>query len=183
MRYKILFAGPVGAGKTTAIASVSDTEVVQTDVRASDEVIERKDRTTVAMDYGTLDIDSGLTIQLVGTPGQERFDFMWEILAKGALGVLLLLDNARPDPMADLEVYLGAFHRLVERNGGRGVVGITRRDLCARLSLADYRAAIAERGLRWPVFELDARSRQDVKVALMALAAELNPHPHRRRAA
>lgn len=183
MLHKILFAGPVGAGKTTAIASVSDTKVIQTDVRATDEVIERKDRTTVAMDYGTLEIDAGLTIQLVGTPGQERFDFMWDILARGALGALVLIDNARPDPLKDLDVYLSAFHRLLHHSGGRGVVGVTRRDLCGRLTLNDYRAAIGSRGLRWPVFEIDARSREDVKVALLALAAELNPHPQRRRAA
>ena len=95
MLYMILFAGPVGAGKTTAIASVSDTEVVQTDAKATDEVAERKDQTTVAMDYGTLEVDTGLTIQLIGTPGQERFDFMWDIRPMEPWGLWLLIDNAR----------------------------------------------------------------------------------------
>ena len=183
MLYKILFAGPVGAGKTTAIASVSDSEVVQTDALATDAVAERKEQTTVAMDYGTLEIDTGLTIQLVGTPGQERFDFMWDILANGALGVVVLIDNARPDPLTDLKFYMRSFHKLLEPCGGKGVVGVTRTDLDQRVTLADYRQCIQECGFRWPLFEVDARSRIDVKVALLALTAELNPHPHRRRAA
>jgi uncharacterized protein len=183
MLYKILFAGPVGAGKTTAIASVSDSEVVQTDARATDEVVQRKERTTVAMDYGTLVIDESLTIQLVGTPGQERFDFMWDILARGALGAVILIDNARPDPQADLGLYLNAFRRVLKAAGGKGVIGITRCDLAPSPGLDRYRAFVAEQGLRWPVFEVDARARSDVKVALLALTAELNPHPNRRRAA
>jgi len=182
MLYKILFAGPVGAGKTTAIASVSDTEVVQTDAKATDEVAERKDQTTVAMDYGTLEVDTGLTIQLIGTPGQERFDFMWDILSHGALGVVVLIDNARPEPLSDLQVYLSSFHKLLEPRGGKGVIGITRCDLDNRTTLADYRQTIRDLGFRWPVFEVDARNRVDVKLALLALTAELNPHPHRKRA-
>jgi len=183
MLNKILFAGPVGAGKTTAIASVSDTRVVKTDAMATDDVRERKNRTTVAMDYGTLKVDSELTIQLIGTPGQDRFDFMWEILAMGAIGVVLLIDNARPDPLDDLEFYLQSFDPLLARRGGKGVVGVTRRDLQATPTMADYRDRMKSLGYRWPAFELDARVRVDVKVALMALVAELNPHPKRRRAA
>ena len=183
MMHKILFAGPVGAGKTTAIASVSDTEVVQTDVNATDEVAERKARTTVAMDYGTLKIDDGLTIQLVGTPGQQRFDFMWDILSMGAIGVVILIDNARPDPLADLDIYLGAFKRLLDQDGGAGVVGVTRYDLSVNPPLSAYDRKVQAMGYRLPVFEVDARERDDVKTALMALASELNPNAHRRRIA
>lgn len=181
MMQKILFAGPVGAGKTTAIASVSETEVVQTDVKATDEVLERKARTTVAMDYGTLRIDDGLTIQLVGTPGQERFSFMWDILSMEAIGVVIMIDNARPDPVADLNVYLGAFRRLLDQEGGAGVVCVTRFDITASPTLAMHERRVQELGYRLPVFEMDARRRDDVKTALMALASELNPHAHRRR--
>lgn len=183
MMQKILFAGPVGAGKTTAIASVSDTEVVQTDARATDEVVERKERTTVAMDYGTLRIDDALTIQLVGTPGQERFSFMWDILAMGAIGVVIMIDNARADPLADLETYLGAFRRLLDQEGGAGVVCVTRFDVSARPPLVEHERRVQDLGYRLPVFEMDARRREDVKTALMALASELNPNAHRRRIA
>lgn len=183
MMQKILFAGPVGAGKTTAIASVSDTEVVHTDANATDEVVERKASTTVAMDYGTLRIDDELTIQLIGTPGQQRFDFMWDILSMGAIGVVILIDNARPEPLSDLDIYLGAFKRLLDQDGGAGVVGVTRYDLSINPPLAAYDRQIQAMGYRLPVFEIDARQRNDVKTALMALASELNPNAHRRRIA
>lgn len=183
MLHKILFAGPVGAGKTTAIASVSDSEVVQTDARASDEVSRRKQQTTVAMDYGTLRVDTELNIQLVGTPGQDRFDFMWEILAKGAIGVVILIDNARPDPMDDLESYLATFRNLLDQEGGAGVVGVTRMDISRSPALSIYRERIHRCGYALPVFEVDARSRKDVKTALLALTSELNPKAHRRRTA
>ena len=183
MMHKILFAGPVGAGKTTAIASVSDTPVVHTDVNATDEVLERKARTTVAMDYGTLRIDDSLTIQLVGTPGQERFSFMWDILSMGAIGVIVMIDNARPEPLSDLDVYLGAFRRLLDQNGGAGVVCVTRFDISCTPSIELHERRVRELGYRLPVFELDARRRADVKTALLAMASELNPNAHRRRIA
>ncbi len=180
---KILFAGPVGAGKTTAIAAVSDSPVVKTDARASDDVAERKQSTTVAMDYGTLRIDSTLTIQIVGTPGQERFSFMWEILSHGAIGLILLVDNARPDPLADMAFYLESFGSLLERRGAAAVVGVTRSDLSPLPGIATYREELERLGHRLPVFEVDARERTDVKVALMALAAELGPAGQRRQSA
>ncbi len=181
--HKILFAGPVGAGKTTAIAAVSDSPVIHTDARASDEVVERKQRTTVAMDYGTLQIDPNLTIQLVGTPGQARFDYMWEILAHGAIGVVVLVDNARPNPLEDMVFYLEAFGELLEPRSAAAVVGVTRCDIASRPDLADYREALERLGRRLPVFEVDAREREDVKVVLLALAAELTPAIHRRQPA
>ena len=89
--YKLVFAGPVGAGKTTAIQTLSDIEVVSTDAHASDEVRLLKKTTTVAMDYGLMKLASGDQVRLYGTPGQQRFDFMWEILSENALGLVLML--------------------------------------------------------------------------------------------
>jgi len=180
---KILFAGPVGAGKSSAIASVSDSGVVHTDVGATDQVAELKARTTVAMDYGTLKIDESLTIQLVGTPGQQRFSFMWDILSNGAVGVVLLLDNSRPDPIDDLAVYLRAFGGLIQQQGGAGVVGVTHIDCSSTPSLAQVHRCIVQMGYQLPVFEVDARQREDVKILLLALASELNPSTYRRRVA
>ena len=102
MEHKIIFTGPVGAGKTTAISSISDIPVVKTEASASDEVMLRKSNTTVAMDYGILNLDEGAKIHLYGTPGQERFSFMWDILTIGGVGLILMLDNARKDPLGDM---------------------------------------------------------------------------------
>lgn len=179
MQQKILFAGPVGAGKTTAIASVSDIPVAQTEARASDDVALRKQRTTVAMDYGRLRIDDQISIQLVGTPGQVRFDFMWEILAENAIGLVLLIDNARPAPFEDMAFYLQAFGKLVEAHGVAVAVGITRCDIAHYPSIVDHRDCMRRLGHAFPVFEVDARSRDDVKQVLLALVAMLDPSTRR----
>jgi signal recognition particle receptor subunit beta len=90
---KLVISGPVGAGKTTFVNTLSESPVVSTDELASEEIGKRN--TTVAMDFGTLSID-GIHVHLFGTPGQDRFDFMWEVLSEGALGLLLLLAGNRP---------------------------------------------------------------------------------------
>ena len=84
--HKIIFTGPVGAGKTTAISALSDTEIVCTNEAATDMTQDRKKETTVAMDYGIMKLAGGERIHLYGTPGQERFNFMWEILVEGGIG-------------------------------------------------------------------------------------------------
>ena len=81
---KIVMAGPVGAGKTTFIRSLSEIPVVDTDEIATEDI--GKETTTVAMDFGMLTLDE-IPIFLFGTPGQDRFDFMWEVLCEGALGL------------------------------------------------------------------------------------------------
>lgn len=177
---KIIFAGPVGAGKTTAIESVTDTPIVKTDALATDEAAQIKRRTTVALDYGTLNVTPDLTIQLIGTPGQDRFSFMWDILSVGALGVVLLVCKDREHPLSDLEKYLDSFSNILNRRDTRAVVGITHSDVTGQPQIDDFRNVVRQRKLRCPVFDIDARKRKDVKVALLALMAELNPIPSRR---
>lgn len=172
---KIIFAGPMGAGKTTAIAAVSDIEVVSTESAATDEVALRKANTTVAMDYGVLRLEGGSCVHLYGTPGQERFSFMWDILTEGGMGLVLMLDQARPDPLADLTLYLGAFRPFIDRTGGALVVGVSRMDLRPGSSLIPIRRKLQSVGLNVPTFEVDARQRQDVKQLLLALLVMLDP--------
>jgi uncharacterized protein len=171
--HKILFAGPVGAGKTTAIETVSDIPPVRTDVRASDEVRQRKDSTTVAIDYGILRLPDGDKIHLYGTPGQDRFDFMWELTTQGALGLVLLVDNARPDPTAVLTTFVDHFADFVSETGL--VVGVTHTDHYPLPDLDEHRAALSSKGLNPPVFTVDARERADVALLLEALLFTLDP--------
>lgn len=173
MEHKIIFAGPVGSGKTTAIASISDIPVVQTEAKASDEVALRKANTTVAMDYGTLDVGSGVKVHLYGTPGQERFSFMWDILTMGGLGLVLLIDNASDDPLADLEYYLEAFKRFIAKSAV--VIGITRMDVKAHPRLDAFNSRLRELDIKAPVFEVDARSREDIKLVMASLLSLLDP--------
>ena len=98
----------MGAGKTTAIGAVSETAPIVTDVLNND-TSHAKERTTVGLDFGQLTLENGDRLRLFGTPGQLRFDFLWKILSQNAIGMILLTDNSRPDPLADLRVYLQGF--------------------------------------------------------------------------
>ncbi|MCZ2090434.1 MAG: ATP/GTP-binding protein [Burkholderiales bacterium] len=120
---KLVFAGPVGSGKTTAIQSLSDIEVVSTEARASDDVRRMKSSTTVAMDYGLMKLANGDQVRLYGTPGQKRFDFMWDILTENALGLVLMIRGIAVDPVADLRLYVNEFRDFIDRTSL--VVGIT----------------------------------------------------------
>lgn len=93
---RLVVTGPVGAGKSTFIRSVSEIEVVDTDRRATDETTLMKKRTTVAFDFGRLQFGPDMALHLYGTPGQARFDFMWDILIRKAHAYILLVAAHRP---------------------------------------------------------------------------------------
>jgi len=169
---KIIFTGPVGAGKTTAITSISDVEPFATEQFATDETKDRKELTTVAMDYGMLKLACGEVIHLYGTPGQSRFDFMWEILTQGGIGVVILIDNGRANPMEDFSFFVNAFRSFI--NDTAAVVGITRSDLTSRPGIEDYWRVAKELGLNIPIFEVDARERKDVTYLVQALLYSLD---------
>lgn len=171
--HKIIFTGPVGAGKTTAIESISDIEMVRTDARATDMTTRRKPATTVAMDYGLIRLGRNEVVHLYGTPGQDRFDFMWEILQEGALGLVILVDNARPDPLGDLHRFLDAYAAFIASSAV--AVGITRTDVAAEPRRRAYVDSLAERGLHCPIFTVDARDHRDVSLLLQSLLYCLDP--------
>ncbi|MGM0564918.1 MAG: GTP-binding protein [Pseudomonadota bacterium] len=167
MEQKIIFAGQVGSGKTTAISAISDITVVATEANASDDVKERKATTTVAMDYGVLDLGEGGRVHLYGTPGQARFDYMWDILTVGGLGLVLLVDNAAEKPLEDMKFYLKAFDKFLKK---RPVcIGVTRMDLEPIPRLNEYHKCLKEAGVKAPVFEVDARDSNDVKTLIASL--------------
>jgi small GTP-binding protein len=91
---KLVVSGSVNAGKTTFIRTISEIEPITTDEWATEEqVLRKKNTTTVALDYGRLTVDEDLVLNIYGTPGQKRFDFMWDILSEKAFGVIFLVDS------------------------------------------------------------------------------------------
>jgi signal recognition particle receptor subunit beta len=111
---KIVVTGPFAAGKTTLIRTISEITVLSTEKDVSDNTRSRKAETTVAMDFGRITIDHDLILYLFGTPGQDRFDFMWEILGEGMLGYVLLLDAERADSLDDAAGILAAFRTMAK---------------------------------------------------------------------
>lgn len=171
MEIKILFTGSVGAGKSSAIESLSDIPVIKTEAKATDAVSASKETTTVAFDYGEFALDDGQKIKLFGTPGQIRFSYMWEILQKNALGLVVLVNNETDDPLAELDLYLSEFAELIERTSA--VIGVTHLDKQNGPTMEDYYSYMQQRNIFHPLFPLDARNPDDVKVLIEAMVAVL----------
>ena len=106
---KMVITGPFNAGKTAFISSVSEIDVVSTEREITDETSQVKKQTTVAMDFGRITVGDDLVLYLFGTPGQKRFDFMWEILAEGMLGFIVLIDSVRAETFREARRILEVF--------------------------------------------------------------------------
>jgi signal recognition particle receptor subunit beta len=154
IEHKILFTGTTGAGKTTAIAAVSEVPPISTDVRNTDPGVS-KAMTTAGLDYGELTLENGEKLRLYGTPGQQRFDFMWKVLARGALGLVILIDNSGPDPLAELGLYLRGFDQLIRDTSC--VVAVGRMDTHDQPDLEAYVRHLESRDVLCPVLPVDVR--------------------------
>lgn len=165
--YKLIFTGTMGAGKTTAIATISEIPPVRTDVLNTDRGANDKETTTTALDYGEVTLSGGDKLRLYGTPGQARFEFMWKILGDGALGVVVLVDNSRPDPLADLHQYLTAFRDTAADS--RAVIGIGRTETNPEPTLDAFHKVTRGLGVTAPIMSVDVRRREDVLLLLDVL--------------
>lgn len=169
-RLKIVFSGPMGAGKTQAIASLSDIPVVSTEVRNTDLDAHTKALTTVGMDYGELTLEDGTGIGLYGTPGQERFNFIWPILSQGALGVVILIDHSAVDPIVDLAHYIKTFDKMYN---GHVVIGVSQIDKKPEREFAIYRDWLDNNNRNFPIFPVDMRKKDDVLLLVESIIASL----------
>jgi len=162
---KIVVTGPFAAGKTTLIRTISEITVLSTERGITDSTRARKAETTVAMDFGRITIDRDLVLYLFGTPGQERFDFMWEILGEGMLGYVVLVDAERADSLAEAAGILDAFRRMarvpyvVALNRSSGLAEEEERHIRTTLGLAPEVALLP----------CDATDKESVKAVLLAL--------------
>ena len=160
-----MVTGPFSAGKTTLIRTISEITVLSTEKDITDSTRSRKAETTVAMDFGRITIDRDLVLYLFGTPGQDRFDFMWEILGEGMLGYILLVDSSRPDSLDEAVGILAAFRKMarvpfvVALNRSAGLDPQDEHKVRTLLELGDDTAVVA----------CDATDRESVKAVLLAL--------------
>ncbi len=169
-RLKIVFSGPMGAGKTQAIASLSDIPVVSTEVQNTDLEAHDKVLTTVGMDYGELILEGRTSIGLYGTPGQQRFSFIWPILVQGALGVIILIDHSAIDPVKDLAHYLQTFDKIYK---GRIIIGVTQMDKKPEREFDIYRHWLRDNQRNLPIFAVDMRQKEDVLLLVETIITAL----------
>ena len=162
---KIVVTGPFAAGKTTLIRTISEITVLSTEKGITDETRSRKTDTTVAMDFGRITIDRDLVLYLFGTPGQDRFDFMWEILGEGMLGYVLLVDATRQDALDEAVGILEAFRKMARVPF---VVGLNRSEGLDEADEARVRSVL-DLDPDVPVVPCDATDRESVKSVLLAL--------------
>ena len=162
---KIVVTGPFSAGKTTLIRTISEITVLSTEKDITDHTKSRKAETTVAMDFGRITIDRDLVLYLFGTPGQDRFDFMWEILGEGMLGYVLLVDCSRQDGLEEAAGILEAFRKMAR------VPFVVALNRSAGLDPADEQHVRDVLGLaeEVAVIPCDATDRESVKAVLLAL--------------
>ncbi|WP_327353454.1 GTP-binding protein [Streptomyces sp. NBC_01304] len=168
---KIVVAGGFGVGKTTLVSSVSEITPLQTEAlmtQASEETDDLsatpdKATTTVAMDFGRITLDDDLVLYLFGTPGQQRFWFMWDDLVRGAIGAVVLADTRRLDDCFPALDYF-------ESCGLPYVVGVNHFEGTEEFEVADVREALTIPD-RIPVVIMDARRRFTVLETLLALVA------------
>lgn len=166
---KIVIAGGFGVGKTTFVTTISEIDPITTEAAMTDIAVqvddntgvEGKTTTTVALDFGRITIDESMILYLFGTPGQDRFAFLWDEVSIGAVGAVVLVDTRRIDQC------FGAIDYFESRSTPL-VIGVNPFDGAPRFDLDEVREALDVPG-DVPIVSCDARTRADVKATLVAL--------------
>jgi signal recognition particle receptor subunit beta len=163
---KMVITGPFSSGKTEFIRTISEIDIVSTERRiSSDAEASEKDDTTVAMDFGRITVDDDLVLYLFGTPGQRRFDFMWEILAEGMLGFVVLVDSARPETFREARSILETFRAYAPTPY---VVAANKQDMEDAWEVGDLKVALRlEEGVK--MLPCVAQDKDKVKNVLLEL--------------
>lgn len=158
--YKIVFVGAPGSGKTTSIACLSDAPPVTTEAECTDELVHMKQTTTVAFDFGELDLGPQGRLLLYGLPGQARFSFMFDVVRAGLLGAVVLVDAQSDTAVEGLDTTLAIY--AAEFRKVPCVVCLNRHPEPGPELLQRCHDVVRRHGIVAPVFAVDARRRKDV---------------------
>lgn len=166
---KMVVTGPFNAGKTAFIRTVSEINVVSTERKISHEAEKVKETTTVAMDFGRITIDEDLVLYLFGTPGQRRFDFMWEILSEGMLGFIVMVDSCKPETFREARSILETFRAYAPTPY---IVAANKQDLKDAWDIDDLRIAL-RLDTQVKLLPCVATDKEMVKVVLIELLNQI----------
>lgn len=168
---KVVITGAYAAGKTNFIRSISDIDPVTTEyeVTGAEERALKKE-TTVALDFGKIAVSDEVVLFLFGTPGQERFDFMWDVLTEGCMGYIVMVDSCRPAHLLETQRLMAHFAAITP---APFVVAANKQDDPAALPLSYIRKRL-QLPLEIPVLPCIATDRESVKGILMALIMHID---------
>jgi uncharacterized protein len=171
---RLVITGCVGAGKTTFIRSISEIEVVDTDRKATDEVADIKQSTTVSMDFGKLTFSPEMALHIYGTPGQARFNFMWDILISKAHAYVLLVAAHKPSEFHQARRILNFMN---QRMTIPMIIGVTHNDCEGAWTPENVALALGYLPDmdRPPIVQIDANEQESVAAAIMVLLEQCMP--------
>ena len=167
--YKVIFMGSMGAGKTTAIKQLSQTSVVSTEAKNNDLDRFNKSTTTVGLDYGIINIEEAI-IHLYGSPGQEKFSFVWTTLIKGCDGAIVLVNDEQKGALKEFEIYLEFLKS--RKDNLPIVVGIGRIN-DKKFNIKPYEEMLERFLITCPIFLVDVRERKDCLFLLESITYQI----------
>lgn len=171
LKNRLLITGSPGAGKSSAVRSLSDIEPMVSNIYQNAPHLAPEGADTVMLDYGEIALDSDRKLEIYATPGQRRFQFMWNTLSKKAMGLIIMLDNRRPNPVSDMHIYLENFEGLIDPRSI--IVAVNYFDVPGGPPLEDFARSFKNKGWLAPVLPIDPRQRDESFYLLSTLLTSL----------